>query len=99
MPPYYTNRKLTYVQTLAPTDDSIMFDTPHLNDIYASAPYLHDGRAATLEEIWTKYGKNEKHGVVNDMTKIQLNDLVDYLKSLRSPQYENDASKKNHVKN
>lgn len=97
-PPYYTNRKLTYVQTLAATDDSILFDTPHLNDIYASAPYLHDGRAATLEEIWTKYGKTEKHGVVNDMTKIQLNDLVDYLKSLRSPQYENDDSKKNKVK-
>ena len=98
-PPYYTNRKLTYVQTLAATDDSIMFDTPHLNDIYSSAPYLHDGRAATLEEIWTKYGKTEKHGVVNDMTKIQLNDLVDYLKSLRSPLYENDDSKKNRAKN
>jgi cytochrome c peroxidase len=98
-PPYYTNRKMTYVQTLAPTDDSILFDTPHLNDIYASAPYLHDGRAATLEEIWTKYGKNDKHGVVNDMSKIQLNDLIDYLKSLRSPQYEYEDLKKNHVKN
>jgi cytochrome c peroxidase len=98
-PPYYTNRKLSYVQTLARTDDSILFDTPHLNDIYASAPYLHDGRAATLEEIWTKYGKNDKHGVVNDMTKIQLNDLIDYLKSLRSPQYEYEDFKKNHAKN
>ena len=98
-PPYYTNRKLAYVQTLASTDDSILFDTPHLNDVYASAPYLHDGRAATLEEIWTKYGKNDKHGVVNDMTKIQLNDLIDYLKSLRSPQYELEDLKKNHAKN
>jgi len=98
-PPYYTNRKMSYVQTLATTDDSILFDTPHLNDIYASAPYLHDGRATTLEEIWTKYGKNDKHGVVNDMTKIQLNELVDYLKSLRSPQYEYADIKKNHAKN
>jgi YVTN family beta-propeller protein len=98
-PPYYTNRKLAYVQTLASTDDSILFDTPHLNDVYASAPYLHDGRAATLEEIWTKYGKNDRHGVVNDMTKIQLNDLIDYLKSLRSPQYEYEDLKKNHAKN
>jgi YVTN family beta-propeller protein len=97
-PPYYTNRKMSYVQTLAPTDDSILFDSPHLNDIYATAPYLHDGRAATLEEIWTKYGKNNKHGVVNDMTKIQLNDLIDYLKSLRSPLYEYADLKKNHVK-
>ena len=98
-PAYYTNRKMSYVQTLATTDDSILFDTPHLNDIYASAPYLHDGRATTLEEIWTKYGKNDKHGVVNDMTKIQLNELVDYLKSLRSPQYEYADIKKNHAKN
>jgi YVTN family beta-propeller protein len=98
-PPYYTNRKLSYVQTLSATDDSIMFDAPHLNDIYASAPYLHDGRAATLEEIWTKYGKNDKHGVINDLTKIQLNELVEYLKSLRSPQYEYEDLQKNHAKN
>jgi YVTN family beta-propeller protein len=97
-PPYYTNRKLTYVQTLAATDDSIMFDTPRLNDVYASAPYLHDGRAATLEEIWTKYGTTDKHGRVNDLSKIQLNDLVDYLKSLRSPEYEYNDQKK-HAKN
>ena len=90
---------MSYVQTIASTDDSILFDTPHLNDIYASAPYLHDGRAATLEEIWTKFGKNDKHGVVNDMSKIQLNELIDYLKSLRSPQYEYKDLKKNHVKN
>jgi YVTN family beta-propeller protein len=98
-PPYYTNRKMSYVQTLAAIDDSILFDTPHLNDIYSSAPYLHDGRAATLEEIWTKYGKNDKHGVINDMTKIQLNDLIEYLKSLRSPQYEYEDLQKNHAKN
>jgi cytochrome c peroxidase len=97
-PPYYTNRKLAYVQTLAATDDSILIDTPHLNDIYASAPYLHDGRAATLEEIWTKYGKTEKHGVVNDLTKIQLNELIDYLKSLRSPAYETNSPKKLQAK-
>jgi cytochrome c peroxidase len=86
---------MAYVQTLAVSDDSMLFDTPHLNNIYASPPYLHDGRAATLEEIWTKYGKEDKHGVVNDMTKNQLNDLIDYLKSLRAPQYEyNDLKSK-----
>jgi YVTN family beta-propeller protein len=90
--PYYTNLKMAYVKTLAMSDDSILFDTPHLNNIYASPPYLHDGRAATLEEIWTKYGKDEKHGEVNDLTKIQLNNLVDYLKSLRAPYYEKNTS-------
>ena len=92
-PPYYTNLKLADVSTLAASDDSMLFDTPHLNNIYASPPYLHDGRAETLEEIWTLYGKDDKHGLVGDMTKIQLNELVDYLKSLSGPEYEQKNSK------
>ena len=91
-PPLYSNLKLADVSTLAETDDPILFDTPHLNNIYASAPYLHDGRAETLEEIWTIYGQDDKHGYVNDMSKMQLNDLVDYLKSLRGPEYDHRDS-------
>ncbi|RLD29574.1 MAG: hypothetical protein DRI75_02785 [Bacteroidetes bacterium] len=91
-PPLYTNLELADVSTLATTDDPILFDIPHLNNIYSSAPYLHDGRAETLEEIWTVYGQDDKHGFVNDMTKIQLNDLVEYLKSFRGPEYENSDS-------
>jgi cytochrome c peroxidase len=89
--PYYTNRKMAYVGTLAATDDSILFDTPHLNNVFASPPYLHDGRAQTLEEIWTLYGKTEQHGAVNDLTKSQLNDLVEYLKSIRDAEYKKKA--------
>jgi len=96
-PPLYTNLKLADVSTLAETDDPILFDTPHLNNIYASAPYLHDGRAETLEEIWTIYGQDDKHGYVNDMSKMQLNDLVDYLKSLRGPEYDQRDSKIQHA--
>jgi YVTN family beta-propeller protein len=92
-PPYYTNLKMAYVGTLAATDDSMLFDTPHLNNIFASAPYLHDGRANTLEEIWTKYNLSDKHGISNDMSKNQLNDLVEYLKSLRDPKYEGKKPK------
>jgi len=92
-PPFFTNLKLADVGTLALSDDSMKFDTPHLNNIFQSPPYLHDGRAASLEEIWTKYGKEDKHGVANDMTKNQLNDLVEYLKSLRAPQYDEKDSK------
>ena len=28
------------------------------------------------------YNKNDQHGVTNDMTKDQLNDLIEYLKTL-----------------
>ncbi len=92
--PYYTNKQMTYVATLAKSDDSTYFDTPGLYNLFASAPYLHDGRAVTLEEIWTKYGKTEQHGIVNDLTKNDLNDLVDYLKSLRDPLYDQATKKK-----
>jgi cytochrome c peroxidase len=85
------------VGTLAASDDSILFDTPHLNNIYASAPYLHDGRAQPLEEIWTIYGKTERHGIVNDLTKMELNYLIEYLKCLRSPEYETNSVKITNV--
>jgi cytochrome c peroxidase len=91
--PYFTNKKMADVGTLAASDDSILFDTPHLNNIIYSPPYLHDGRAASLEEIWTLYGKTEQHGAVNDLNKIQLNDLVEYLKSLRDEEYEPKGTK------
>jgi YVTN family beta-propeller protein len=81
-PPYFTNLQLEDVGSLADSDDPMQFDVPQLNNVYESPPYLHDGRAATLEEIWTIYGGEDQHGVVNDMRKDQLNDLVEYLKSL-----------------
>jgi len=81
-PPHFTDRQKHDVDTAAKTDTFREFDTPHLLNIYQTAPYLHDGRAATLEEIWTRFGATDKHGRVNDLTKEQLNDLVEYLKTL-----------------
>lgn len=81
-PPLYTDRQLHDVATKAPGDTTGKFDTPHLNNIYDSAPYLHNGMAHTLEEIWTRYNPEDKHGVTNDMTKDELNDLIEYLKTL-----------------
>ena len=81
-PPYYTNRQKRGVGTKQPLDRTGLFDTPHLTNIYDSPPYLHDGIAATLEEIWTVYNPNDRHGMTNDLTKDQLNDLIEYLKTL-----------------
>jgi YVTN family beta-propeller protein len=95
--PLYTNKGMAYVATLAATDDSMLFDTPGLYNLYLSAPYLHDGRAKTLEEIWTVYGQTEKHGVINDLLKEQLNDMIEYLRSIRDPRYENPAAQVEHA--
>ena len=81
-PPYYTNREKAFVGEGSWLDTHAIFDIPHLTNIYETAPYLHDGRADTLEEIWTRFNPNDEHGVTNDMTKDQLNDLIEYLKTL-----------------
>ncbi|MFH1965256.1 MAG: multiheme c-type cytochrome, partial [Acidobacteriota bacterium] len=80
--PLFTSREVHNVGTKMKYDRKSEFDVPHLNNIYDSAPYLHNGIAPTLEEIWTVYNPNDKHGVTNDMTKDQLNDLIEYLKTL-----------------
>ncbi len=78
----FTNGRTSNVGTKAPSDSKSAFDSAHLINIFESSPFLHDGRAATLEEIWTKFNPDDKHGVSNDWTKHQLNDLVEYMKSL-----------------
>ena len=80
--PKFTNQKLAYVGTTKETDRSEMLDVPHLtNDAY-SAPYLHDGSARTLEELWTTFNPNDAHGVTSDLSSEEIHDLVEYLKSL-----------------
>lgn len=79
---YYTNRQLADVGTGKPTDRSPLIDVPHLTNVAYSAPYLHDGSARTLEEIWTVFNPKDTHGVTNDLIKDELNDLIEYLKTL-----------------
>ena len=79
---HYTNRKLADVGTGKPTDRSPQIDTPQLTNVGLTAPYLHDGSARTLEEIWTVFNPKDTHGVTNDLQKDELNDLIEYLKTL-----------------
>ena len=81
-PPFGTDRMVHDVGTRAYFDTDGDFDTPQLNNVYESPPYLHDGRCWSLEEIWTLYNPYDLHGAANDLTKQQLNDLIEYLKSL-----------------
>lgn len=79
--PKGTNLKLFDVGTRKETDNSGMLKTPQLTNIALTAPYLHDGSARTLEEIWTIYNPEDKHGRTNDLTKDELNDLIEYLRT------------------
>jgi YVTN family beta-propeller protein len=80
--PKYTNRKQIDVGSGKSTDRSPVIDVPQLSNVAYSAPYLHDGSAKSLEEIWTIYNPKDTHGVTNDLTKDELNDLIEYLKTL-----------------
>ena len=79
---HYTARVHMDVGTKTPYDTSASFDIPQLEGLYMRAPYLHNGEAVTLEEIWTKYSPEDKHGITSDMDKVQLNDLIEFLKTL-----------------
>ncbi len=63
-------------------DKSGDLDTPSLNHLSETAPYLHDGSALTLEELWTVFSPEDTHGRALDLSKDELNALVEYLKCL-----------------
>jgi YVTN family beta-propeller protein len=79
--PKGTNQKLFDVGTRKPNDNGNLLKAAPLTEIALTAPYLHDGSARTLEEIWTVYNPDDKHGRTNDLTKDELNDLIEYLRT------------------
>ncbi len=79
--PKGTNQKLFDVGTRKPNDNYTLLKSAPLTNIALTAPYLHDGSAQTLEEIWTVYNPDDKHGRTNDLTKDELNDLIEYLRT------------------
>src|SRR5579864_5109118 len=80
--PKYTNQKPFDVGSGKASDRSPIIDVPQLANVAYSAPYLHDGSARSLEEIWTVFNPKDTHGVSNDLTKDELNELIEYLKTL-----------------
>ena len=50
--------------------------------VWQSAPYYHDGRAATLTELFTTYNKKDQMGVTSNLTPTELGQMVEYLMEL-----------------
>jgi DNA-binding beta-propeller fold protein YncE len=57
-------------------------DTPTLLGVWQTAPYLHDGSAATLRDVLTVRNVNELHGAVGALSEAELDELVAYLAQL-----------------
>jgi YVTN family beta-propeller protein len=80
--PLYTNLHQYDVDTGTGIDTGKRFDVPTLREVWRTAPYLHDGRAATLNEVVTVHNPNDRRGLTSSLTPGQVADLIEYLKSL-----------------
>ena len=54
------------------------WDTPTLVEVWRTAPYLFDGRAATLEEVFYEH----RHGIEGKISKKDAEALAEYVNSL-----------------
>lgn len=95
----FLDNGLGEVTGLAP--DYGKFKTPTLRNIEFSAPYMHDGRFATLEEVVEHYNSGGKYsstvdplmkklGVGLQLTNQQKQDLIAFLKALSDPDFINN---------
>jgi len=78
-PPTYTNQQKVDVGTGSEEDDSPCYDVPTLVEVWRTAPYLHDGRAAQIIDVLTTCNTAGRHGQVSDLSKGDVNDLVAYV--------------------
>jgi DNA-binding beta-propeller fold protein YncE len=80
--PLYTD-KGKYVTGLESKDDAYKgFNPPTLRGVARRGPWLHDGRAATLREVVEKHHKPSQLGGAADCTPAELDELLEFLKSL-----------------
>jgi len=81
-PALYTTMHAYDVGSRTPLDTVAEFDTPTLFELWRTAPYLHDGSAATLQEVLTSRNRGDRHGATSHLTQNQVEDLVAFLLSL-----------------
>lgn len=74
--PYFTDLKMHRIGENVEFEQG--WDTPTLREVWRTAPYLFDGRAATMHEVFTKY----KHGIERKVSQKEIDELVEYVNSL-----------------
>ncbi len=79
---HFTDMTLHNVGTGTGREQNTKWDTPTLREVWRTAPYLHNGRAATLMDVITSHNPADRHGKTSQLTERQKLDLVAYLRSL-----------------
>ena len=80
--PSFTDRELHDVGTGNPQKErnshgrGTSFDTPSLRVLWLTAPYLHDGSAETLADV---FSAGTVHDIAGDLDTGDLEALIDYL--------------------
>lgn len=75
--PYFTDMKRHRIGEDVEFEEG--WDTPTLREVWRTAPYLFNGRAATMEEVFGVY----KHGIENKkISKKDVEALTEYVNSL-----------------
>ena len=74
--PYFTDMKMHRIG--ADIEFDAGWDTPTLREVWRTAPYLFDGRAATMKEVFTTH----KHGIEKKVSDKDIDALVEYVNSL-----------------
>ncbi|RHJ87912.1 YncE family protein [Parabacteroides sp. AM08-6] len=74
--PYFTDMKMHRIGENIEFEQG--WDTPTLREVWRTAPYLFNGRAATMEEVFDVY----KHGIKKKISKKEIDALTEYVNSL-----------------
>jgi cytochrome c peroxidase len=77
VPPTYTSPR-TYEVGLADEFGKDHFNPPSLRGVSQGTAFFHDGRAATLDEVFTRFG----HQVSKGLARKDLDDLLTFLRTL-----------------
>jgi YVTN family beta-propeller protein len=82
--PLYTDLQVHDVGTAAAFGEWFgpQIDTPSLNFLGDSAPYLHDGSAGTLGEVLVEKNPANEHGMTSNLTSEEIDDLIAFLLAL-----------------
>jgi len=76
--PYYTDLKMHTVTSPTDTLGPQLWDTPALIEVWRTGPWMHDGRCASMYNVFD----SEQHGLTEDLSESDMNDLVKYVLSL-----------------
>ena len=87
LPGYYYAHTNKYVVGTIHADDWTANDTsgyvpPPLFELWRSAPYLHDGSAVTMRDVFTTFNPADQHGKTSQLSANQIDQLAAYMLQL-----------------